>query len=329
MTAAGRAPNGRIVLHLPGAMAEPDGSRLPGFLSKLHAGFGAVGARVEIRQRDRAALEALGETPDFHIVWQGRFRHPRLLNTAVAYVFPFWYLDPQGVYGASTVTERRFDPAAQDPTEARAFADRLRKRLVEPRQSRLPQPDVTAPLPKGAIAIFLQGRSEPTERLGYMPEAEMVKTVLSETRGRPVILKPHPLTRDLETFEMLAALKDDPRVIVSFGNIHDILAASAVTVSLCSAVSLEGMMHHRPAVLFGRSDFHHCAETVARAQDWPAALDRALAQARPFDAFLHWFLAEQMLNAGRPDLLLQAAGRIAATGADLTDLGLGRLRGGA
>ncbi|PCD77039.1 hypothetical protein [Pseudothioclava arenosa] len=329
MSQAGRAPKGRIVLHLPGAMGAPDGSRLPGFLSKLHAGFSAAGAQVEIRQRDRAALEALAETPDFHIVWQGRYQHPRLLNTAIAYVFPFWYLDPQGVYGASTVTGARFDPDAQDPAEARAFADRLRKRLVEPRQSRLPQPEVTAPLPRGAIAVFLQGQSEPTERLGYMPEDEMLRAVLADTQGRPVIIKPHPLTRDLETFERIAALRDDPRVTISLGNIHDILAASAVTVSLCSAVSLEGMLHHRPAVLFGRSDFHHCTETVTRAEDWPAALSRALARDWPFDAFLHWFLGEKMLNAGRPDLLQRAARRIGATGADLTDLGLAGLAAGA
>jgi hypothetical protein len=326
----GGRPDGRIILHLPGAMAQPDGARLSGFLAKLHAGFTRAGARVEIRRRDFAALEALAETPDFHIVWQGRMRHPRLLNTAVGYIFPFWYLDAEGVYGASSLAHAAFDPAAQPAPEARAFVQRLRQRLVVPRQSRIDQPQSpTGPLPEGAIAIFLQGWSEPTERLRHMTEAEMVAAVLADTAGRPVIVKPHPLARDTETFELLAALQDDPRVTVSFGNIHDILASAALSVSLCSSVSLEGMLHRRPAVLFGRSDFHHCAETVTRAKDWPAAQARALARDWPFDAFLYWFLARQMVNAGRPDLLEQAAARIAATGADLGALGLARLAPGA
>ena len=179
-----------IVLHVPGPMSAADGSGLHGFLAKLFEGFAQAGARVELRTRDFAALEAMGDTPDFHIVWQGHTRHPRLLNTAVGYIFPFWYLDPAGVYGASSLTDSPFEASTQDPTEARAFFDRLHKRLVVARKSRLPQPDDHAPLPDNAIAIFLQGWSEPTERLRHMTEPEMVAAVLADTGGRPVIAPP-------------------------------------------------------------------------------------------------------------------------------------------
>ena len=310
-----------IILHLPAPMARQ--ADLPGFPRLLRDQLTAAGARVDIRARDLDALNAMGDTPDLHIIWQGRIRHPRALNTAVGYIFPFWYLDPMGVFGESSLAGAQFDPAAQDPKASADLVARLTQRLVIPRKSRFDQPDTGETYREGCIAVFLQGWSEPTERLRYMSEAEMLDAVLRDTGGRPVVIKPHPNTRDRETFEMLATLADRPDVTVTFGNIHDILARAAVSVSLCSSVSLEGMLHRCPAVLFGRSDFHHCAMTVTTAADWPRARDTAIATDWPFAAFLHWFLEKGMINASRTEFVDLVAQRFAQNGIDLGPLSLG------
>ena len=106
-------------------------------------------------------------------------------------------------------------------------------------------------------------------------------------------------------------------------NVHDILADCAVTVSIASAVALEGMLHGKPAVLCGRSDLHHCAVTVTRAGEIGAGIEAALGRVWPFDAFLYWFLFERMLNTGRSEFGAQVVARIAAQGVDLASLGLG------
>lgn len=315
-------PHAKVVLHVPQPKAAPDGSALPGYMGRLRRAFSEAGGQVEIRLRDLAALEAMGDTPDLHLVWQGRIRHPRVLNTAPAYVFPFWYLDPVGVYGASSLHDAPFVAGAQPKAAAKAFFERQRRRLVEGRQSRIAQPKAVTHLPKGAIAVFLQGWSEPTERLRHMPEEEMIEAVLADTGGRPVIVKPHPSTADLASFELIARLQKHPGVTVTSANIHDMLAVADLTVSLCSSVALEGMLHRCPAVLFGRSDLHHCATTVRRAQDWPAARESALAQAWPYEAFVHWFLAKNTLNAGASDLWARSLERFARAGVSAADLGL-------
>ncbi|MBD3787062.1 MAG: hypothetical protein IE922_08840 [Sphingomonadales bacterium] len=281
-------------------------------------------------RRDPEALAGLGETADVHLVWQGRIRHPRVLNTAVAYVFPFWYLDPEGVYGASSLVGAPFDPGAVDAAAARTFFARQCNRLVARRESRIAQKREPTALPRGAIAVFLQGWSEPTERLRHMTEAEMLGAVLADTGGRPVIVKPHPNTADPETFELIAGLEGLPGVIVTDANVHDMLAVADLSVSLCSSVALEGMLHRVPAVLFGRSDLHHCAQTVTRARDWPAARNWALSRDWPFEAFVHWFLAQNTINAGAPDLWARTLARIAeTTGIEADALGLGALADGA
>jgi hypothetical protein len=87
-------------------------------------------------------------------------------------------------------------------------------------------------------------------------------------------------------------------------------------------VSLEGMIHRVPSVLFGRSDFHHNACTVAVPADWPAARDRALGDEWPYAAFLWWFLHEQMIRSGSDGMMDVVLARMVARGADLALLRL-------
>jgi hypothetical protein len=108
---------------------------------------------------------------------------------------------------------------------------------------------------------------------------------------------------------------------VTTANILDILAGSSVSVSISSSVALEGMLQGVPAILFGRSDLHHCAETVRCPADWGPALMRALSQPWPFEAFLWWFLRRQNLDVMRP-LLPRLLRRMADQGADLPALNL-------
>jgi hypothetical protein len=88
-----------------------------------------------------------------------------------------------------------------------------------------------------------------------------------------------------------------------------------------SSLALEGMLHRVPAILFGRSDLHHCAVTVQRPEDWPQALQRALATDWPHDRYLLWFLRWQNVEAARP-FLPKVLARMAGQGADFAALGI-------
>ena len=106
--------------------------------------------------------------------------------------------------------------------------------------------------------------------------------------------------------------------------VHDLLAACAVTVSINSAAAIEGFLHGKPAILFGRSDFAGQVETVRRAQDFPAALHSALNQPRDYAPWLRWYLTEICIDITAP----YAAARIMAAfdeaGFDAARLGLRR-----
>ncbi len=313
-----------VRLHLPGPMVDKGVAGLPRFFQRLLQELTTLGATTAILRRDYDQLNGPQDAAHFDFVHNGRMQRARALNLGVAYLGRFFYADPMGCYFESTINGLTFDPASADAGEAGEFVSYLRREWVDKRTSRHPQPQAREDFGRGHIAIFLQDWSDPVERSRYMGSDMMVRTVVQQAAGRPIVVKPHPRYAGRETQKIRQYLRRNyPEVRVTDGNVHDILAGAAVTVSISSSVALEGMLHRVPAVLFGRSDLHHCARTVQRPEEWPVALEHALANDWPYDAFLHWFLREQNIDASRP-FLSRILDRMAAQGADFVALGITR-----
>lgn len=311
-------------LHVPAHMLDRDGAGVPPFYRRVLRQLADLGARTTILRREYEALRAGPEGAHFDLVHNGGVNRVQALNVAPAYLAGFYYLDPAGIYFESAIAGRVFRPEAIEAKYAVPFADDLRRVWVAARVSRHRQPVEVEVFGQGHIAVFLQDWSDPVERARYMTADQMVRTVVQGAAGRQVVVKPHPRNSARETQKIRQWLvRHHPEVRLTTANIHDILPGACVTVSISSSVALEGMLHRVPAVLFGRSDLHHCAETVQHAADWPAALARATRRDWPFDAFLLWFLRRQNIDASRPiaDRLLD---RMAAQGADFAALGIAK-----
>ena len=282
----------------------------PGLLKpyyvKLTAGLRDLGIQVDTVQHDRATtLATVERMPGIHIVDHGSLRHPRILNTGVAYIYPFWNLDPWGIRAQSSIARDAFDPASVDPVAAAQFAARLRARLVAARISRYPQPEARADIPKPCIAVFLQSEAHrAVEETCYLTMRQMIAALVARDDPRAIVIKPHPRDQDPQTRAYLARLADrDVRVQVVDANIHDILARAAVAVTINSAVGIEAHLHCVPVVLCGQTDFHHAAATVKHKRGMDAAMARTEATDWPHDQYLSWYFADHCLNAGKPSLV--------------------------
>jgi hypothetical protein len=319
------AGQAHLVLHLPAASlragGEPPSPVYRRIIEEFHRRGGIVETVPLLRDRVVAAVQA---DRNFHIVNHGDTRHPRVLNAGLAYVYPFWHLDPQGFRATASIGAMPFRAGQIDGQVAQAFFARLRKRLVAGRISRYAQPREKADFPVGCIAVFLQSEAHRGLReTCYLSHEAMLSALLARPDPRPIVIKPHPLEPDGQGRAIAATLAAcDRRVIVSDANLHDILDRAAVTVTINSAVGLESMMHRVPVVLCGQADFHHCAVTVRAPDQLAAAIAAAQATAWPFARYLYWYFGLNCINAGTPDLLKDVLARIAATGFDLASFGL-------
>lgn len=301
---------GKILIHLPRHMLAEIADGRPHFYNHVLGALEGMGAEVAQVTRAPGNPAPDPDDGDFHLVHQGSHRQQNALNTGMAYVAPFWYADPLGIYGESSLFRAEFDPAEVDPGAAQRFFTRTHRRLALARRSRYEQKATRTGFPPGVVGVFLQGESDFTRRAAHLEEREMIEGALASGAG-PVVVKPHPLGSDPALAMWLEDQVKAGRLTITDANVHDILARACVTLSISSAVALEGMLHRVPAVLCGRSDLRHCAVTAHRGADVAEAIDTARAGSWPFAAFLYWFLALNMLNTGADDFTDRLRGRIA------------------
>jgi hypothetical protein len=299
---------------------DPDGHT---FFTAAKRAFEARGVECEMRMRLARATVDNYAPENFHFIHQGRLRAPHILNTGLAYVSPFWYLDPDGIMSFSSLARKSFDPASLSAPRVEQFYDRIVGQIRERRQSKYEQPVLCENLGSDVIAVFLQGPSEPVSAAQYMSEREMLQGVIANKGTRDVIVKHHPRNSEPEMVTWLAAqAARDPSIRVVDAHVHDMLAACAFSVSICSGASFESLLMQKPTVVFGKADFHHCAETVRDIGDVAGAFERALTRAYPYKEFVLWLWGRHCINIRRASFIEKVIERMGARGFDVARLGL-------
>jgi len=249
----------------------------------------------------------------FHVFFHGRMTGKRFLNFKESYLKGYYYCDPKGFSGFSSISDQQFDPEEIDPIAAEAFAAELRGEMVLRRTSKYRQPPTETELPKNAIALFLQIQDDVVLTLARFTLEEILKILLQERGSRPLLIKRHPLCKDVAVEALLSELHDPSAGIhVTDANLHDIMAASDHVAVVNSGTGFEALIHDKPVLLFGGSDYHHAAFPIAEAVDVGAALAKTKPPA-PTDRFLYWFLRRQMIAPRFGDMGQQMLQRIQAT----------------
>lgn len=213
------------------------------------------------------------------------------LNSCLAYLPGFWHVNPTGVLANSPAKDLVFDVSHVRAGPANRFLIDLQNRFSKRRASRYWQKSELSVLPNDSIAVFLQGRYPYFQKQNFLSMEKMMREILAGGTGRAIVVKPHPhpLGRDL-ALAILDKLKGEGhKFIVTDANVHDILEAAAVVVSVNSSVTFEGFMHGKPAIVFGRTDHPDLVVTVAHEGQFSDALDVALNRDWQFAKMLYWY----------------------------------------
>lgn len=259
------------------------------FLNVLKAAVEGAGWRVEWHETGPEARHRAPDRDGYALFHAEAPTHDRALTFRRAYHYPFWQIEPAQQRWRFAVARAAFDPAAVDAGAARAFAARLRDRV-------LPGPP---PRRDGPILIPLQGRLRQHRSFQTMSPLDMVATVAAT--GRPCTATLHPNevydAADRVALDRLAARHGNLSV---GGNTMALLRDCAHVATMNSAVAFDGYLLGKPAVLFAQIDFHHIGLNVADLGA-PEALRTATDHRPDFDRYLYWFLQDRAINATRPD----------------------------
>lgn len=252
-------------------------------MSKIAQAARRVGLRPEWRDEADFSPDRGG----FALRHMKPVTRPHILSLRRAYHFPFWTIEPTHERWNFHVAHRRFDPAAIDRAEARAFQDRLRARIL---------PGVT-PTAGDFALIPLQGMIQERRPFQMISPLDMVEQVART--GRPCVATLHPsehyLDDDLAALDRLAGRYANLRI---GGDTARLLPRCAYVVTMNSSVAFNGFILNKPAVLCAKIDFHHIGYGPQNLLRDKAIVRRPL----PFARYLFWFLRVMAINGAAGDV---------------------------
>lgn len=220
--------------------------------------------------------------------------HDRSLTFRRVYHFPFWAIESNAKRWEWKVAKIEFPKHKVLRKRADTFYQFWQKRLFKDAPHWAEK--------RGFIYVPLQGRLLDHRSFQQCSPIDMIKHTLNHDPVRSVIATLHPKEDYSEAeLDALAALsRENPRLTVKTGNMVMLLQGCDYVVSQNSGAAFDGYFFGKPAVLFGRIDFHHIA-----ANTHDLGISQAFAQVQQmkpdYAGYLHWFWQTMSINAGRPE----------------------------
>ena len=215
---------------------------------------------------------------------------PRGVTFRRTYLEPFYHIETTANRWDWPVALAAFDPD-QPPQKAARFMRTQAGRLFGDRR-------VTR---DGFVLVPLQGRLQEQRSFQTMTPIQMLDTLLDNDPTRKIVATLHP--RETYSAAELSALETlesrAPRFSLVRAPSKDLLAACDYVATMNSSVALHGFFIGKPAVLFGKVDFHHIA---AKVHDTGPDAIRAAPDLHPdFAAYLWWFFRVMAIRAKGDD----------------------------
>lgn len=284
-----------LIFYLEPAFRERAEAGKVNFVNKIVSAFASCGFGSEFQgNSDAEVLGSIGH-PGYSFYLMEEPISPRGLTMRLVYFYPFWRIEKTGKRWEWDVAQTEFHPGSANRTEAVSFVRQWRKRLYGTTE--------LGAEGNGHVYIPLQGRLKGHRSFQAMRPLDMIKATLKSEKSRKIVLGLHP-NETYEKDELHALhklIEDHPRLSLSDADLVDLVRGADYIVTQNSAVALTGYFFHKPAVLFGRIDFHHIASNVHELGVKEAF--RQVKNASPdYDSYLFWFLQKMSINAGRDDV---------------------------
>jgi hypothetical protein len=220
--------------------------------------------------------------------------HGRALTFRRVYHYPFWAIERTAQRWNWRVAQSDFPKDDVPAGEADRFFEFWRTRLFgdAPRNA----------TKEGFVYVPLQGRLLDCRSFQHCSPMDMVEHVIRQDPQRQIIVNLHP-KEQYSNREMaaLTALADrTPRLRIETGQTEAFLAQCDYVVTQNSGVAFSGYFFGKPAVLFGRIDFHHIAANI-QTLGVPEAFRQVTDLSPDYAGYLYWFWQTMSINAGRPD----------------------------
>lgn len=187
------------------------------------------------------------------------------------YLPGFFSIDPKGYSGFSELADLDFDFLLKNInyTSAKIFIESIKNDLIKNNSSKYSQNKFTTNnIPKNAIFFPLQVQNDTVMELTGFNFYDLIDSVCKNI-SYPIIIKPHPYSIDIE--KLMNKLENisskHKNIIISQASVHQILASCECCMTINSGVGFEALIHNKPTITFGKSDYAYVSYNCDNKKD--------------------------------------------------------------
>ncbi len=283
------------------------------FFNKLTDVLTFNGLDVELRSDTLPELIAAAERPGYSVVLMNEPVNERGVTVRLNYLYPFWHIERTAKRWEWPVALTPFDASQVDANEADRFVKFRRNQIFGLQE---PKP----PTGQGYVYIPLQGRLLLQRSFQSCSPIDMIRATLQQLPGRRVVVSLHPkeMYADLELEALHELVASELRLELRNEPMEKLLPDCDLVVAQNSSAALYGFFLHKPAVLFGRSNFHHIAGDVT-VHGVAGAFDCAIGDLPDFDRYLCWFFRHMAVDAASDTVYERIQARLRRAGWPVDD----------
>ena len=187
-------------------------------------------------------------------------------------------MDNAGYSGWASIANEPLEKliAGIEAGEAEQQWQRLYKENVEGGLSKYQQADEAAPLVDDFIFLPTQVLDDTVSVHADVDSLTLIHELAAWNRktGRPVVVKRHPLCKFQSVQDALDTYAAAGSIIVSNASIHDLIRKAACVVTVNSGVGAEALIHLKPVISTGGSDYAAATTRIRTCEELRDVLDR-------------------------------------------------------
>lgn len=132
--------------------------------------------------------------------------------------------------------------------------------------SKYKQSDEEFHLESDYVFIPMQVTTDAVASLSYIDGIKLLKLVSEYffNTSTKVIVKRHPYCNSIEVEKLINELEKEGKIIVSDSSVHHLIKTSKAVITVNSGVGLETVIHNKPVIITGKSDYYYAATAIAK-----------------------------------------------------------------
>lgn len=201
------------------------------------------------------------DTLSYHTIT--RYKKPqKYIHYKESYLPEYFFLDELGYSGWSKLSSEEIDAKLLNNGNALNFHSLLFNKYVKKQITKYNYPinksKKISNYPDNYILAILQMPDDTVSSLSFLSVKYWLNTVYKFTKKNNInlVVKLHPKDKSTHFLKIINLIKTDESLMITKDPIHAVIAKSLAVVTTNSGAGFEALLHHKPVITCGKSDYN-------------------------------------------------------------------------